>query len=193
MAEQTHAVLDLAHADQHPAAAMPRERYQIAIAKTVADLGGLAEHAIATGGIAGEHTLQREGKEQVPLFDAVLVRALEQFAPPCDPAAGPCALALVHQAEPKPERTSRSPRDGRFLEKLGTYNPLLASDDPARVVLREERIRHWLATGAKPSDRVARFLDGAGITANTVKFRGTGKKARELEAKKAEAEAAAGA
>jgi small subunit ribosomal protein S16 len=88
---------------------------------------------------------------------------------------------------------SRSPRDGRFLEKLGTYNPLLPSDDPARVVLREERVRHWLATGAKPSDRVARFLDGAGITSNTVKHRGTGKRARELEAKKAEAEAAAGA
>jgi small subunit ribosomal protein S16 len=88
---------------------------------------------------------------------------------------------------------SRSPRDGRFLEKLGTYNPLLPHEDPARIVLREERIRHWLATGAKPSDRVARFLDGAGITANTVKHRGTGKKARELEAKKAEAEAAAGA
>jgi small subunit ribosomal protein S16 len=88
---------------------------------------------------------------------------------------------------------SRSPRDGRFLEKLGTYNPLLPNEDPARVVLREERIRHWLATGAKPSDRVARFLDGAGITSNTVRHRGTGKKARELEAKKAEAEAAAGA
>jgi small subunit ribosomal protein S16 len=88
---------------------------------------------------------------------------------------------------------SRSPRDGRFLEKLGTYNPLLPSDDPSRVVLREERVRHWLATGAKPSDRVARFLDGAGITSNTVKHRGTGKRARELEAKKAEAEAAAGA
>jgi small subunit ribosomal protein S16 len=88
---------------------------------------------------------------------------------------------------------SRSPRDGRFLEKLGTYNPLLPSDDPARVVLREERVRHWLATGAKPSDRVARFLDGAGITSNTVKHRGTGKRARELEAKKADAEAAAGA
>ena len=88
---------------------------------------------------------------------------------------------------------SRSPRDGRFLEKLGTYNPLLPSEHPARVVLREERVRHWLATGAKPSDRVARFLDGAGITSNTVRHRGTGKRARELEAKRAEAEAAAGA
>ena len=70
---------------------------------------------------------------------------------------------------------SRSPRDGRFLEKLGTYNPLLPSDHPSRIVLREERIRHWLATGAKPSDRVARFLDGAGITSDTAKHRGTGK------------------
>jgi small subunit ribosomal protein S16 len=87
---------------------------------------------------------------------------------------------------------SRSPRDGRFLEKLGTYDPLLPSDHPSRIVLREERIRHWLGTGAKPSDRVARFLDGAGITADTVKHRGTGKRARELEAKRAQA-AAAGA
>ncbi len=88
---------------------------------------------------------------------------------------------------------SRSPRDGRFLEKLGTYNPLLPSDHPSRIVLREERIRHWLATGAKPSDRVARFLDGAGITSDTAKHRGTGKRARELEVKRAEAAAAAGA
>jgi len=88
---------------------------------------------------------------------------------------------------------SRNPRDGRFLEKLGTYDPLLPSDHPSRVVLREERIRHWLATGAQPSDRVARFLDGAGITSNTVRHRGTGKRAREIEAKKAEAQAAANA
>jgi small subunit ribosomal protein S16 len=88
---------------------------------------------------------------------------------------------------------SRNPRDGRFLEKLGTYDPLLPSEHPSRIVLREERIRHWLATGATPSDRVARFLDGAGITSNTVRHRGTGKKARELKAKKAEAAAAASA
>jgi small subunit ribosomal protein S16 len=88
---------------------------------------------------------------------------------------------------------SRSPRDGRFLEKLGSYDPLLPSDHPSRVVLREERIRHWLASGATPSDRVARFLDGAGITSNTVRHRGTGKRAREIEAKKAEAQAAANA
>jgi small subunit ribosomal protein S16 len=88
---------------------------------------------------------------------------------------------------------SRSPRDGCFLEKLGSYDPLLPSDHPSRVVLREERIRHWLASGATPSDRVARFLDGAGITSNTVRHRGTGKRAREIEAKKAEAQAAANA
>ncbi|MEM9626530.1 MAG: 30S ribosomal protein S16 [Pseudomonadota bacterium] len=85
----------------------------------------------------------------------------------------------------------RSPRDGRFLEKLGSYNPLLPSDHPERVVLREERIRHWLGAGALPSDRVCRFLDAAGITENTVKHRGTGKRAQEIAAKKAEAEAAA--
>ncbi len=85
----------------------------------------------------------------------------------------------------------RSPRDGRFLEKLGSYNPLLPSDHPERVVLREERVRHWLGAGALPSDRVCRFLDAAGITENTVKQRGTGKRAQEITAKKAEAEAAA--
>ena len=84
-----------------------------------------------------------------------------------------------------------SPRDGRFLERLGTYNPLLPSDAEGRVVLNEERVRYWLGTGAKPSDRVARFLDGAGITENTVHLRGTGKRAKEIEAKKAEAAAEA--
>jgi len=86
---------------------------------------------------------------------------------------------------------ARSPRDGRFLERLGTYNPLLPSDAADRVVLNEERIRYWLGNGAKPSDRVARFLDGAGITENTVHWRGTGKRAEEIEAKKAQAAAEA--
>ncbi|MGH1479993.1 MAG: 30S ribosomal protein S16 [Geminicoccales bacterium] len=85
----------------------------------------------------------------------------------------------------------RSPRDGRFLEKLGTYNPLLPKDSENRVVLREDRIRHWLSAGAMPSDRVCRFLDAAGITENTTKQRGTGKRAAAIAAKKAEAEAAA--
>jgi small subunit ribosomal protein S16 len=86
---------------------------------------------------------------------------------------------------------ARSPRDGRFLERLGTYNPLLPSDAEGRVVLNEERIRYWLGNGARPSDRVARFLDGAGITENTVHWRGTGKRAEEIEAKKAQAAAEA--
>ena len=60
--------------------------------------------------------------------------------------------------------SARSPRDGGFLEKLGTYNPILPGDHPQRVVLREERLRYWLGVGAQPSDRVARFLDNAGIT-----------------------------
>jgi small subunit ribosomal protein S16 len=86
---------------------------------------------------------------------------------------------------------ARNARDGRFLEKLGTYDPLLPSDHPTRIVLREERIRYWLGCGAAPSDRVARFLDGAGITENRTHWRGTGKRAKEIEAKQAEAAAAA--
>ena len=86
---------------------------------------------------------------------------------------------------------SRDPRDGRFLEKLGTYNPILPSDSPERVVLREERLRYWLGVGAGPSDRVARFLDSAGITQNATRWRGTGKRAQEIAAQKAEAEAEA--
>jgi small subunit ribosomal protein S16 len=56
----------------------------------------------------------------------------------------------------------RSPRDGRFIEKLGTYDPRLA-DDSKRVVLVTERIQHWLSVGALPTDRVLRFLDKAGL------------------------------
>lgn len=57
----------------------------------------------------------------------------------------------------------RSPRDGRYIEKVGTYNPALAKDDENRVILLEDRIKHWLSTGAQPTDRVLRFLDAAGI------------------------------
>jgi small subunit ribosomal protein S16 len=88
---------------------------------------------------------------------------------------------------------SREPRDGKFLEKLGIYDPILPSDNPQRVVLREERLRYWLGVGAQPSDRVARFLDSAGITQNTVRWRGTGKRAEAIAAQKAEAEAQAAA
>jgi small subunit ribosomal protein S16 len=58
---------------------------------------------------------------------------------------------------------SRAPRDGRFIEKLGTYNPLLPRDDGQRVNFSEERVRYWLDNGALPTDRVARFLDQADI------------------------------
>ena len=53
---------------------------------------------------------------------------------------------------------SRSPRDGRFIEKLGTYNPLLPRDHEQRLTLVKDRIDHWLKVGAQPSDRVAKFL-----------------------------------
>ena len=58
---------------------------------------------------------------------------------------------------------ARSPRDGRFIEKLGTFNPLLAKDNEGRVVLNTERAQHWLSVGAQPTDRVLRFLDAAGL------------------------------
>ena len=58
---------------------------------------------------------------------------------------------------------SRSPRDGRFIERIGSYNPLLAKDDEKRVVLDTERAKHWISVGAQPTDRVARFLDAAGV------------------------------
>lgn len=84
---------------------------------------------------------------------------------------------------------SRMPRDGRFLEKLGTYNPLLAKDDERRVVMDMERVQHWLGKGAQPTDRVARFLEAAGVrekaVRNNPKSAVPGKKATELAAKKA--------
>ncbi len=58
---------------------------------------------------------------------------------------------------------SRKPRDGRFIERLGTYNPLLAKDNEERVVLKTDRIRYWLDQGALPTDRVASFLGKAEI------------------------------
>jgi small subunit ribosomal protein S16 len=57
----------------------------------------------------------------------------------------------------------RAPRDGRFLEKIGTYNPMLAKDHAQRVVLDIEAVQKWLAVGAQPTDRVARFLEVAGL------------------------------
>lgn len=60
---------------------------------------------------------------------------------------------------------SRMPRDGRYIERVGLYNPMLPKDDPKRVELVEDRIRHWMSVGAQPSDRVARFLGRAEIMA----------------------------
>jgi len=57
----------------------------------------------------------------------------------------------------------RAPRDGRFTEIVGTYNPMLAKDDENRITLKTERIQHWLSMGATPTDRVLRFLDAAGL------------------------------
>ena len=58
---------------------------------------------------------------------------------------------------------SRTARDGRFIERIGSYDPMLPKDSPERVKLDADRARHWLSVGAKPSDRVLRFLDAAGI------------------------------
>jgi len=70
---------------------------------------------------------------------------------------------------------SRCPRDGRYLEKVGTYNPMLAKDDSKRVVLNEERIKHWIKNGAQSSERVARILHTAGLGPE-VKYRESPKK-----------------
>ncbi|HTH96076.1 MAG TPA: 30S ribosomal protein S16 [Stellaceae bacterium] len=56
---------------------------------------------------------------------------------------------------------ARSPRDGRFIERVGTYNPMVERDHPERIVLKTERIQHWLSVGAQPTDRVARFFGDA--------------------------------
>jgi small subunit ribosomal protein S16 len=58
---------------------------------------------------------------------------------------------------------SRSPRDGRFIERVGTYNPMVPKDHAERLTLKEERIQHWMGVGALPTDRVARFLADAGM------------------------------
>lgn len=58
---------------------------------------------------------------------------------------------------------SASPRDGRYIEQVGTFDPMLKRDDPNRVKLNLERCKHWLSVGAQPTDRVARFLDTAGL------------------------------
>jgi small subunit ribosomal protein S16 len=97
---------------------------------------------------------------------------------------------------------ARSPRDGRFLENLGSWNPMLAKDNDARVKLDAERITHWIAQGAQPTDRVLRFLSEAGLAKREAKNNPEkakpGKRAQERAAEKAQkiadaAEAAASA
>jgi small subunit ribosomal protein S16 len=95
---------------------------------------------------------------------------------------------------------STSPRDGRYIEQVGTYDPMLKRDNPERVRLNEERCKYWLSVGALPTDRVARFLDAAGMVKRIAKVSVAKaqpkKKAQERlkaaeEAAKAAAEAAA--
>ena len=94
---------------------------------------------------------------------------------------------------------TRSPRDGRFLERLGTYDPMLPKDHPERVRLNTERIRHWLDVGALPSDRVARFLGAAEIIPmpaqrnNPMKAQPKAKALERAAARAEKAEAAASA
>jgi len=88
---------------------------------------------------------------------------------------------------------SRSPRDGRYIEKIGTYDPLQPKDSAERVKFIEDRLKHWLGVGAQPTDRVSRFLDEAGLlkreARNNPQKALPGKKRTERE--KAAAEAAA--
>jgi small subunit ribosomal protein S16 len=91
---------------------------------------------------------------------------------------------------------SRTARDGKFIERIGSYNPLLPKDNPDRVKLDADRARHWLSVGAQPSDRVARFLDAAGVreraARSNLKKGEPGEKAKERAEERAgrEAEAA---
>ncbi len=90
---------------------------------------------------------------------------------------------------------STAPRDGAFIEKIGTYNPMLSKDDEKRVILDGERAKHWLSVGAQPTDRVARFLDAAGIreraARNNPKKAEPGDKAKERAEERAAKVAAA--
>ena len=90
---------------------------------------------------------------------------------------------------------SRSPRDSKFIEKLGTYNPVLAKDDAKRFTFNEERLKHWLSVGAQPSETVARFLRNAGVLSTkptfVAKTKGTGRKKKSQAAADAAAAPAA--
>ena len=90
---------------------------------------------------------------------------------------------------------SRTARDGKFIERIGSYNPLLPKDSPERVKLDADRARHWLSVGAQPSDRVARFLDAAGVreraARSNLKKGEPGEKAKERAEERASREAEA--
>lgn len=90
---------------------------------------------------------------------------------------------------------SRNPRDGRFIEKIGTYNPLLKKDDENRVQYNEDRAKYWLGVGAKPSDRVARFFSLNGLVkwehGNNPNKGEPGEKAKEREQERKDREEAA--
>jgi small subunit ribosomal protein S16 len=92
---------------------------------------------------------------------------------------------------------SHSPRDGRFIEKVGTHNPLLKKDDPNRTTLKVERIQEWISKGAQPTDRVARFLSNAGLIewahGNNPNKGKPGKKALERVAERTQRDEAAAA
>ncbi|WP_299722791.1 30S ribosomal protein S16 [uncultured Tateyamaria sp.] len=92
---------------------------------------------------------------------------------------------------------SRMPRDGRYIEKLGTYNPLLAKDSEERVKMNVERIQYWLGQGAQPTDRIARMLEAADVLPKkeraNLKKGEPGKKAKERAEEKAAKVAAAAA
>ncbi len=91
--------------------------------------------------------------------------------------------------------SNTAPRDGRYIERIGSYNPMLAKDNPDRVKLDEDRCKHWLSVGAQPTDRVARFLDAAGLVKREARVNPNkalpGKKRQEREAAAAEAKKAA--
>ncbi len=91
---------------------------------------------------------------------------------------------------------TRSPRDGRFIEKIGSFNPLLPKDNAERIVLDLERAKHWLSVGALPTDRVSRFLNDAGLFKrearnNPTKAKPKAKAQERLEAARMAAEEAA--
>src|SRR5688500_8386858 len=90
---------------------------------------------------------------------------------------------------------SRTARDGKFIERIGSYNPMLPKDSPDRVKLDADRAKHWLSVGAQPSDRVARFLDAAGVRERAARSNPNkgepGEKAKERAEERATRESAA--